>query len=135
MTTQSVSIELPDEIYRRLERMATETQRSLEEVIFQTVRGNLPPALDDLLPERRDLVADLQHLNDDALWAVAREPLSARRWRRHQHLLHKAETSTLTSKEQAELAALREATDRFVIRRSCALAPLTWCGHTIPTAL
>jgi hypothetical protein len=31
-------------------------------VIFQTIRGNLPPVLADLAPEHRGLVADLQRL-------------------------------------------------------------------------
>ena len=129
---QSVNIELPEEIYQRLNDMATVTQRSLEEVIFQTIRGNLPPTPDDLPPQQRDLVADLQLLNDEALWAVTREPLPTQRWRRHQRLLGKAETSALTSTERTELTKLREATDRFVIRRSYALALLKWRGYTIP---
>src|SRR5205823_14331178 len=85
-TMQSVNIELPEEIYQRLNDMATVTQRSLEEVIFQTIRGNLPPTPDDLPPQQRDLVADLQLLNDEALWALAREPLPKQRWRRDQRL-------------------------------------------------
>ena len=89
-------------------------------------------ALDDLPPDQRDLVADLQRRSDEALWAVARESLPAQRWRRHQRLLDKAQTSALTSAEQTELTELREATERFVIRRSYALALLTWRGYTIP---
>jgi hypothetical protein len=132
---QSVNIELPEEIYRRFQDMATVTQRSLEEVIVQTIRGNLPPMLDDLPPEQRDLVADLQHLSDEALWVVAREPLPEQRWRRHQRLLRRAETSALTNSERTELTELRQATDRFVIRRSYALALLKWRGYTIPATL
>ena len=129
---QSVNIELPEEIYQRLNDMATVTQRPLAEVIFQTIRGNLPPTPDDLPPQQRDLVADLQLLDDEALCAVAREPLPKQRWRRHQRLLGRAETSALTSTERTELTPLREATDRFVIRRSYALALLKWRGYTIP---
>ncbi len=40
---------------------------------------------------------------------------------------------TLTAAERAELARLREETDRFVLRRSYALALLKWRGHTVPT--
>jgi hypothetical protein len=77
-------------------------------------------------------VADLQCRSDEALWAVARESLPEQLWRRHQHLLGKAETSALTSAERTELTELREATDRFVIRRSYALALLRWRGYIIP---
>src|SRR5262245_8374810 len=128
MTTQTVNLKLPEEIYQRFQRMAAATHRPLEEVIFQTIRGNLPPALDDLHPDLRDLVADLQQLGDEALWAIARESVSAQNWRRHQRLLRKAESNALTIPEQAELNDLRDDTDRHVIRRSYALALLKWRG-------
>ncbi len=134
MTTQVVNIELPEDIYRRFQDAAGLTQQSLEDVIFQAIRGNLPPILADLVPEHRALVADLQRLGDEALWAIGKEPLPASQWRRHQRLLHKGEESILTPTEQAELARLREATDRFVRRRSYALALLKWRGHTISAA-
>ena len=132
MTTQVVNVSLPTDIYERLQDAATLAQRPLEDVIFQSIRGNLPPVLAGLVPEHRDLVVDLQPLGDDALWHIGKEELPAAQWRRHQHLLHKGEQDRLTPAEQAELAVLREATDGFVTRRSYALALLKWRGHTIP---
>lgn len=132
MATQVINIELPEEIYRRLKNAAALAQRPIEDVIVQTIRGNLPPVLADLSPGHRDLVADLQRLGDDALWSIAREPVPRAQWRRHQHLLRTGEQGRLTPDEQAELVALREATDRFVTRRSYALALLKWRGHAIP---
>ncbi len=134
MATQTITVELPDEMYRRLQGMAAATQQSLEEILVQTLRGNLPLTRDDLPPAQHELVAVLAPLGDEALWTVAREPQPAKDWRRHRHLLRKAAAGTLTPAEQAELAALREATDRFVTRRSVALALLKWRGHTITTA-
>ena len=132
MPVQSIHLQLPEAIYQRLQHMANATNRPLEEVVLQAIRGNLPPSLDDLSPELRRVVADLQHLRDAALWAIAREPLPPQQWRRHQRLLRKAHASTLTTAEQRELAELRTATDRFVTRRSYALALLKWRGHTLP---
>ena len=135
MATQTINVDVPDEIYRRLQGMAAATHRSLEEVVVQTLRGNLPLTRDDLPPAQHDLVAMLAPLGDEALWMVAREPLTTRDWRRHRHLLRKAGAGALTPAEQGELAALRDAADRFVTRRSVALALLKWRGHTITTAL
>jgi len=132
MSTQIVSVALPEDMYRRLKDAATLAQQPLEEVIFQTIRGNLPPVLADLAPDQRDLVADLQGLEDDELWAIGKGALPTAHWRRHQHFLAKGEQGLLTPDERAELAQLREATDRFVLRRSYALALLKWRGHTIP---
>jgi predicted transcriptional regulator len=132
MSLETINIQLPDEIYRRLRQMATATHQPLEAVIVQTIRGNLPPALDDLQPEMRELVVDLEQLGDEAVWAVAREATSPAQWRRHQRLLQKVQDGTLTDGEQAELDALRSLVDREVLRRSYALALLKWRGYTIP---
>ena len=133
MPNQTIPLQLPDAIYQRLQRVAYATHHSIEEVVLQTIRGNLPPSLDDLSPELRCVVADLQHMSDEALWSVAKEPLPPHQWRRHQRLLRKGQEGTLSAAEHQELAELRAAADRFVTRRSYALALLKWHGHTIPT--
>jgi hypothetical protein len=135
MTVQTLHIPLPEAIVQRLQRVAEATNRPLEEVVVQTICGNLPPALDDLSPALREAVADLPALTDEALWAVARTSLPPQQWRRHQRLLRKAQEGPLTTAEQRELETLRTVTDRFVTRRSYALALLKWHGHTLPTVL
>lgn len=133
MTLQTINIQLPDTIYQRLQRVAEAMNQPIEEVVFQTIRGNLPPSLEDLSPELRRVVADLQRLSDEELWAIATAPLPPQQWRRHQRLLRKAQDGTLSAVEQKELEELRVATDRSVTRRSYALALLKWHGHTLPT--
>jgi hypothetical protein len=133
MPHQTIPIQLPDAIYQRLQQVAHATNHSIEEVVLQTIRGNLPPSLDDLSPELQCVVADLQQMSDEALWAVTKERLPQPQWRRHQGLLRKGQEGTLSPAEHQELVELRAATDRFVTRRSYALALLRWHGHTIPT--
>ena len=133
MSDQTIPIQLPDAIYQRLQQVAHATHHSIEEVVLQTIRGNLPPSLDDLSPELHCAVADLQHMSDEALWSVTKESLPQHQWRHHQRLLRKGQEGSLSTAEHKELAELRTAADRFVIRRSYALALLKWHGHTIPT--
>jgi len=132
MTVQTIALDLPEDIYERLQRMAEATHQPVEEVMFQTIRGNLPPSVDDLPPELRGELASLQDLSDKALWAIAREPLPSDQWHRHEHLLGKNQAGTLTNAEREEMAHLRVTTDRFVFRRSYALALLKWRGYTLP---
>lgn len=132
MTVQTLHIALPEAIVQCLQHVAEATHRPLEDVVVQTICGNLPPALDDLSLASRQMVADLPTLDDTALWAVARTSLAAPQWRRHQRLLWKAQASALTAPEQHALDTLRGATDRFVTRRSYALALLKWRGYTLP---
>jgi hypothetical protein len=82
MPNQTIPIQLPDAIYQRLQQVAQATNHSIEEVVLQTIRGNLPPSLDDLSPEWRCVVADLQHMSDEALWAVAATNVCCRRAKR-----------------------------------------------------
>ena len=100
--------------------------------MFQTIRGNLPPTVDDLPADQQEDLAAMADLGDEALWAVVRQALPSAQWRRHQHLLRKNEAGTLTSAEREELDRLRLVTDRFVFERSFALALLKWRGHTLP---
>jgi hypothetical protein len=73
MPNQTIPLQLPDAIYQRLQQVAHATNLSIEEVVLQTIRGNLPPSLDDLSPEWHCVVADLQQMSDEALWAMTNE--------------------------------------------------------------
>ncbi len=132
MTTQAVTLQLPDDIYRRLQLMAQATSQPLEDVAFQAIQGNLPPLTDDLPIEWRDELGSLQSLSDEALWGITKESLPTEQWDRHQQLLERNQTGTLTNIEQEELAQLRAVTDYFVFRRSYSLALLKWRGFTLP---
>jgi len=67
MPHQTIPIQLLDAIYQRLQQVAHATHHSIEAVVLQTIRGNLPPSLNNLRPELRCVVADLQHMSDAAL--------------------------------------------------------------------
>lgn len=117
--------------YRRLQRMAAVLRRPLEEVASQTIRGNLPPTVDDLPVELQNELADWLNLSDEQLWQIASAALPADQWQRHRRLLRKNEAGALTEVEHEQLAHLRTEVDRFVLRRSYALAVLKWRGHTL----
>jgi len=132
MTLQTITLRLSEDSYRRLQRMAIVLRRPLEEVASQTIRGNLPPTVDDLPAElQNELVAWLSS-SDEQLWEIAGAALPTDQWRRHRRLLRKNETGALNEAEREELARLRAEADRFVLRRSYALAVLKWRGHTLP---
>ena len=131
MTLQTITLRLPEDSYRRLQRMAAVLRRPLEEVASQTIRGNLPPTVDDLPVELQNELADWLNLSDEQLWQIASAALPADQWQRHQRLLRKNEAGALTEVEHEQLAHLRTEVDRFVLRRSYALAVLKWRGHTL----
>lgn len=131
MMSQSLTLQIPTHIYQRLQQVAQTTRQPMEAVAYQSLQGNLPPLIEDVPDEWRGDVADFDQLNDEALWKVAQEPLSEQQWKRHQDLLERNQDGALTDGEHRELTRLRTMVDRFVLRRSYALALLKWRGHAI----
>ena len=128
---QTLTLHLPENVYRHLQQVAQETDQSLEAVASQAIQGNLPPLLEDLPGGWRDDLVELQSLDDQVLWKIVNESLPADQWEQHQNLLLQNQEDDLTADEAAELTQLREATDYFVLRRSYALAILKWRGYSV----
>lgn len=131
MTVESVTITLPEPIVKRLQQAAQTMHVSVGDVLAQTIRGNLPPALADLPDDMQADFALLQSADSATLWRMAQESLPPAQRKRHESLLEQNREQQLSALEAAELARLRVIADRFVLRRSYALALLKWRGHTI----
>ncbi len=131
MTLQTITVKIPGTLYRRLEHTAALTKQSMDEIVAQTLRANVPPSLEDVPPDMQAELSGLLIASTDDVWAVARSVLDAHQWRRHQDLLFRNAEQILTAEERAELEQLRDATDRYVIRKSFALAILKWRGYTV----
>ena len=135
MGLQTLNVELPDTVIQRLESLAATTNQPLGAVLMQTIRGNLPPSLDDIPEEYRAGLGGLLKLSDEDLWAVASVPSDPRRWRRQENLLHKNAEATLSPEERQELDQLRAEMDSLVYRRSFAMALLKWRGHELSSLI
>lgn len=92
----------------------------------------LPHLIDDLPLEMQDEVTRLAQLGDAELWSTATLQLPPRQWRRHEELLEKNAEGMLTQRETQELAQLRDAVDRWVMRCSYAAALLKRRGYSVP---
>jgi hypothetical protein len=129
----TVSVQMPEPIYRRLKRIAEITHRSVEDVLATTFDVALPPA-PDLPPDLADDLAAMTMFSDDALWAAAESSLSPAQQRRLSQLTHAGGRRTLTAAESAELEHLLDLYDRSVLRRARALAVLAHRGYDIPNS-
>lgn len=113
---QTVTLNLPDNIYQRLKRIAQTMQRPLEEFLVDAVTTALP-LLDDLPPEMMDDMVALALLNDEALWRVARSTLSSADQERLDSLLDKQGREALAAIEQQELDQLLSEYERVILTR------------------
>ena len=132
MTTQTVMVTLPDAIYHRFQASAHVMQQSIEDLLAQSIQGNLPPSVEDLPPDlQNEIGLFLQSLTSQALWELVKAPSLPATWQRHQELLEKNQEEILTAAEMDELEQLRVQMDRRVMRRSYALALLKWRGYAL----
>jgi len=133
MTTQMVAIDVPQPLYRRLQRLAELTRRPVETLVAQTLDANIPP-LPDHLPEemRADLLA-LESLDDESLWQVARSTVSPEQQKEHSRLLTKNSRGTITEADRGRLDQLSREADRLMLRKAYAYVLLKWRGYRLPT--
>ncbi len=133
MTTpgQLVSVQIPEATYRRLQRVAEETCRPIEEVLTTTIDVALPqlPGIPAGLAAE---LAAMAMFSDEALWAAAESSLSPAQQRRMSQLTHAGGARTLTDAQATEMASLLDSFDRAVLRRARAFAILAQRGHPIP---
>jgi hypothetical protein len=132
MSSHSITIELPENVFDRLTQLAQTTDRPLAEIVAQSIASNLPPLIDQASPELQPELLKMQRLSDPELLSIAQTTVSLEQQRQHEELLIKNEDFELSDSEQQELTNLRLAMDRLTVCKAYAWALLRWRGHRIP---
>ena len=131
MSTQTLTITLPESAMRRVQRVAELTHRSVDEIVLSALNvslaapSNLPPALAGELDAMR-------FFSDDALRAAFQPSMSTADETRLHQLNHLAGEREFTTAEAAEQTALIEIYHRAALRRAQALAVLQQRGLPLP---
>ena len=133
MTTQQVTIELPELILQRLTQLAEATHQSVETLISQSVLSNLPPSTDIAPPELQQEFLAMQTLSVETLKPIAHSQVDSIQFDRHTELLKKNEAGSLTASEKHELTSLRQAAEQLMLRKAYAWSLLRWRGQRIPS--
>jgi hypothetical protein len=118
MLTQAITLELPEPLFQRAQRIAHLTQRSLDGLLVSALDNALPPLSPDLPP---DLAADLAGwatLDDVALRAIADATLPTDQQERFSELVHRDAAGSLTPAEQQEWWVLQEEVYRVSAHKS-----------------
>lgn len=134
MGLHSITLKLPEQLYRRLQQTAQSMRRPLNEVLVRAVEIGSPPAWDDVPSTYQVDLAALDRLDDESLWQVARARQTADNMSRYVELLERNANQTILPAEEVELQTLREAADLFMLKKAQAVALLHWRGHAIPPA-
>ena len=132
MSVRTVTLQLPEGLYLRLQQAAQATRQSLNDVFLHVVQVGSPPGWDDVPAEFQADVAALDRLDNAALWGIVRHKQANTDMPKYQELLDKNTNGTISEAEQQQLHTLRHEADRFMLRKAHAAALLRWRGHQIP---
>lgn len=126
MATDTVTLRLPDDLYRRIERLASLTGSPMEGIIVRMLASSLPPLPDDLPPATRDALLQLEQLSDDDLSAVETTAISSGDYARLTKLRERRADGVISPEEQAELERLTQAADTLTLQKAYAAVLLKW---------
>lgn len=132
MTLKTVTVTLPETLYRRAKETAEATDRSLQEVLEQSIALSLPPLEDDLPAHVRAILSALTLLSDEALWQVARSEWEEEKQLRLEELVEMRKGRSLTPDEGLEFDALFADSELSMLKKAESYRLLTRRGYTIP---
>lgn len=95
-----LTINLPDAVFQQLKVIADSTQHPLNNLVLQSISGNLPPSIQDAPEEIRAALLRMQGLEVRELRAIARTQFPTAQQNEHLTLLDKNQSGTLTDSEQ-----------------------------------
>jgi hypothetical protein len=134
MSTQTHTVTVSDSLYQQLRRQAQKTQRSIEDLVEQTLQRHLPPPLESDLPiEIQAELKALEDLSDDALWQIADSKMNPDKVAMYDALLERQKAGTLTPEGLAWLKKLRQEAEALMLRKAHAYVLLKNQGHQLPT--
>ena len=129
MAEKTITLHIPDELYRQVEKAAQASERPVENVLLDSISlfVNYPQT-----PQQLDTwVGQLSHYTDSQLWGVVYHRLAENDSLRLGELSEKNGHETLTAQEQDELTNLLHLVDRDMLLRSEALLLLQQRGHDV----
>lgn len=128
----TLTLQVPEEVYSRLELSARATQKPVEDLVVQSLKAGLPPSVADLPPEEQAEYLRMERLADDELFKIAFAKLPSSKQRRLSALLRKNQAGSLGAHEEQELHQLNVEARRITERKAHSYALLRWRGLPIP---
>ena len=130
MALQTVTVHLPEILYRQVARRAQRMRRSVEDELVEVVSTAMPD-MEALPSDIADDLEQLTYLTDAEMWEAARTTLPRQNSERMQALVLKRQGVRLTAVEERELKRLTHLADRAMLVRAQAAVLLKERGHNI----
>jgi hypothetical protein len=127
----TVTLNISDEVYQRLELNARATQRSIEDILAYVFKVGSPPEWQDVPEEYRDALRGLDALSDEALRQLAMGQMAESDLERYDELLELNAAGGLSGAEREELQRSRWESECFMLRKAQAAVLLRWRGFQV----
>ena len=127
----TVTLQIPDGIYRRLEVQAKARSQSLEEILVHALNVGSPPDVNDVPTELKADLAEVDSMSDDALLILMQGKKPIADFDRYDELLDLKADRLLIPSETQELEQLRKDSDLFMLRKAQAAVLLKWRGYSV----
>jgi len=126
MDKPTIELNLPPEMYARIQQLADERNRSIESVLLDGLVLLFGEQSNNTLS-----VDDLHTHEDEQLWAIVHQRLVWSQDARLQELVEQGKQGTLSTDEQIEMEQLIQLIDQQMLLRSEALLLLKQRGQDI----
>lgn len=134
MSTQTVTLQIPDELYAQFRQRADRAQRSVEAEVL-TVLAEAVSGSDELPPELAQAIEPLAQFGERELWEAARGRLPEDVSAELQSLHLKQQRDGLSNPERERADALCLEYDRAMLVRARAAALLKERGYEVGSLL
>lgn len=131
--SETLTIHLPETLYRQLQRLAELAQQPPEVIVAQSLRHSLPPLIEEIPVEYQREVYPLLRMSVAELQREVRQVLPTPRWTVYEALLAKKKEIALTAAEQQQLDVLRREADVLTFRKGYAAVLLKRRGYQVPS--
>lgn len=134
MTGRTITVTLPDALYRRAKETAEASSLTLEDALTQFIAPSLPGLEDDLPSAHRSDLTALPLFSDAELWRVANSMMVEAQQDQLEKLAELQKQRSLTETEQADLANLVGQAQLLMLRKAEAYRLLARRGYHVFTA-
>jgi len=131
--SQTITIDLPDTLFKQLKRASELFRQSTGTIVAQSLAHSLPPLLEEIPFQYQPDVLPLLQMNDPDLEQEMRRAFPPERWAEYETLLDKRKTGPLANAEENRLDTLRREADVLTFRRGYAAVLLKRRGYPLPT--
>lgn len=131
MSQTTITLEIPESLYRTASQVAKATKRPIEEIVRESLTHTLPP-LDDVSTDQAEKLARLSSLDDTALRQEAERQLPPAQQEELDLLLDRQNSGELIEAETNHLQLLLDEYGRLLVHKSHAWLLLARRGYHTP---